>query len=262
MQSVDFVGVKLGDINSDAKSNLTGETEIFSRGGGVTLRTGNKSFDKNEVFELTISSNEFGELEAMQFALEIDRDAVEVLQIQSMHSGHGLDIINKAEEFGIVSALWYGAEPLEAPGLFRIRLRALQDGSTEDVLTLKEGATCYAYLAGSDQPQLISLEYSEDSGVQDTQTPEQVFMKVGPNTPNPFGTETRFIVELAEDSPLHIAVVSPDGRILYTELVDGIAGLQEIVLNANQMNATGVVFCRVTAGEVTALMRMVINTVY
>ncbi|HLF64063.1 MAG TPA: T9SS type A sorting domain-containing protein [Saprospiraceae bacterium] len=260
MNALDFIGIKLGDLNHDAQVNISGEYNILSRGAGVTLGATDRNFSEGEAFEVLLAVDAFKDIEAMQLAVELNRNVLEVIDIKSLHKSPGLDIINRIEDYGVISVLWYGVEPLVSPQIFSITLHALKNGRLSEELKLKEALSSIAYRTNVQQPYPVQLQFTkgeitDDPSGEDVQKP----MRVLQNYPNPFSTVTGILVDLIKATELEIEVFDLSGREILRKYQSGVQGLQEIRLSTSDIGVHGMVLCRITAGTATETLRMVIN---
>jgi len=86
---VDFVGVKVGDVNNSAMESVVGP--LVSRElNAVEFTARHESTTQNEISSIIISSNNYEEVRGWQAALDIDTDLVEVLDVIPL----GLDSIS------------------------------------------------------------------------------------------------------------------------------------------------------------------------
>ncbi len=259
MSALDFVGVKLGDINSDASPNVQSNTNVLSR-SSVSVHLSDRTFKKGETFDAIVSVTAFDNLEAMQLALDISDEMIEVVGIELLQQTQGLDVINRSGEHNMVTALWYGVEPLTSAQLFSIKVHALQNGHVAGAIQLTPTLHSLAYRKNVTLPFTMNLEFVE--GMTDDEHPTagtQANLKLAQNYPNPFADITNIPVELAEAGLLQIEVFDLDGRPLLLSTQIGIEGLQEVSVNAADLEAQGVVLCRITSGISTKTLRMVIR---
>jgi len=258
MSALDFVGIKLGDLNDDA-AHLVSGNGVLSRSAGVMLSMAEHLFTGDEIFDVAISIEQYAEIDAMEFALTYDDLVLELIRVQPLMQHPGLDIIDQTSESPVISTLWYGIEPLEKSHLFQLTFRARKAGALSEAVALTPGSRSLAYLYGSDQPAHLALSFG---GVPETVIPATVVtpaMRVGNNAPNPFGRTTVIPVELPEDGPLLVHLYDMDGRHILTRKYAGVAGWQEITLDASDIQVAGVVMCRIVSSFGNVTQRMLVH---
>ena len=79
---------------------------------------------------------------------------------------------------------------------------------------------------------------------------------VGSNYPNPFSLQTSVPVTLPNESSIEIEIFDASGRAVYTRTYDGREGRNDLVINAGQLDVSGVLLCRVTAEGTVKTIRM------
>jgi hypothetical protein len=260
MAAVDFIGIKLGDLNSDARTRINEESEVLSRTPGVALQISEREFRKGESFEVTVSVDAFQDVEAMQFSLEIDPGMIDITGMTRLQHVQGLDIVNSTEEYGVVSALWYGTDLLTSPHLVSLNIYALGNGILSEALRLDPEAESIVYDRKGNLPRSLVTEYVSGQTVEVTaKTGRQSRLKVGQNFPNPFSGFTTIPVELEEDGVLIVEVIDMDGRVRQYAEYPALRGLQDVILNADEIGTYGVMMCRITAGDSSETLRIVIR---
>jgi hypothetical protein len=128
-------------------------------------------------------------------------------------------------------------------------------------VSLASSARSQAYQHGSDQHSSIELSFDGISQeIEDQPTASDPVMRIGQNAPNPFSNETIIPLELPEAGSVWIQMFDPSGRQLMRREFAGVQGWQELVLNAHEIHARGVVFCQVISDYGSATVRMIINS--
>jgi hypothetical protein len=258
MTALDFIGVKLGDLNDDAV-HLTSGQPILSRGAGVAIELTDNAFKSGDVFDIVVSTGQYQDIEAMEFALSFDKDILDVVSIVSQQQAQGLDVIDESKDHHMISSLWYGVKSLESRQLFVVKVKASRDGNVAESVKMASAARSQAYQHGTDLVSEITLSFGgTHSDLPDTKTTPE--MRIGQNTPNPFSNETIVPVELPEDGPVWIRLFDLAGRQLMSIEYAGVAGWQEIKLDAQDIPARGVVLCQVISSHGNVTLRMVVNT--
>ncbi len=260
MQALDFVGVKLGDINADATA-LTSGGLVLSRSNNAGIIIPDQTFSKGEKFEATVFVRDYQQLAAMQCAITLDPDALQLTGITPLQNDQGLDMIDRTADYHMVSILWYGAESLKSCQLCKMTFQAVDAGVLSSALHLATTAEALAYWSGSANPVGVDLEYGasplDEGPVSETAPPA---MHLGQNYPNPFGSSTIIPVDLPDNSGLQVTVFDVSGRELYTMHQDGIKGWQEIQLDFKELQMNGILLCRITSKFGSGTVRMILKT--
>ena len=258
MAAIDFIGVKLGDINGDG-ANLTGGQHILSRSEPLSISLPDLHFDKGDEFSISVLFDDFDAIDAMEFGLEFSKDALKVISVSSATPGYGLDIMDEADEKGVISTLWYGVEAPGSPRIYTMQVRALRDGRTTQAIELADAQRSMAYKSGIADPVPLRLEFVDPAEISTGLVHNLAAMQVGQNYPNPFSEETTIPVELPSATELQISLFDMSGRLLWSDELDGVEGWQEIRIQSPLLAGNGLVLCRVTSEFGSATVRMLAN---
>lgn len=256
---VDFVAVKVGDVNGSASTNFTGASDERTAGEPVTFKLDDASMEAGKTYQVDFRASNFSDLIGYQFALRFDPRLLELAGIEEgalanlTEANFGLAML----EDGLITTSWdHSAKGRydENTVLFSLVFKAKGAGQLSEALQLAEAAMpAEAYRSeGGGQMELRSV------GLQfgNTSTAAQGF-ELYQNKPNPFDSETLIGFHLPAAGKATLTVFDLAGKVLATVTGEYEQGYHEVRLGKNELGASGVLFYQLeTAGQM-ATRRMV-----
>lgn len=244
MSDINFVAIKVGDVNGSAATNLLGSNEDRSAETFV-LNTQDQEVKKGEEVTVEFSANDL-DLLGFQFTLNFDVEALEVRELLpgvASEENFGYALLKE----GALTASWNGTATENS--MFSVVFQAKANGKLSDFLQLNSRFTkAEAYRTNGD---LMNVQLSF-SNVADQQ------FALYQNTPNPFKGATTIGFNLPKAGIANLKITDVSGRVLKAIEREFAAGYNEIQLSSSELPATGVVYYTLkTAGE-TATKKMVI----
>jgi len=239
MLSVDFTGVKIGDVNGSAIPNLLAPAEDRTN-GSIKFNATDKALNAGDLVTVEMTSE--SAVAGYQFTL--NHEGLELVSIN--------DALTSAEHFGIVeqalTVSWndIAVRSLEGETLLSVTFRALESTELSDAISINSRFTASeAYTAEG----IASVELSFN-GITDTN------FALYQNEPNPFNGSTTIGFNMADAGKASISIMSIDGKSLKTINGEFAKGYNEVIIS--DLNATGVVYYTLNADGFTATKKMVI----
>jgi len=246
----DFVAVKIGDVNNTAETNFDGTTSNRS-GDALELNANYPSVNTGDNVTIEISSSNFDAMIGLQATFNYDAAVAEFVSIESGSLEMTTANANVSQE-GKIAISWnnitsntYTSDDI----LFTIVLRAKTNYNVSNLLTISSDVTrAEAY---TNSLETINIELRNNG-----QITEEAFT-VNQNSPNPFTDKTSISFNLPENASVSLTVFDVTGRIIKEVTQDFEKGFNTVTLNANELNATGVMYYRIDAGSHTATRKMI-----
>ncbi|MBR9920056.1 MAG: HYR domain-containing protein [Bacteroidetes bacterium] len=206
--TADFVGVKIGDVNLSASTNLGEEGENRSFDQQKALLLPNSHLYPGEVYEIPIRIKDV-EMLGCQFSLSYDPELLEIVELEKGLSGENQ--IAWFKELGSVSAIWSG---IEAPAsesndvLFSLKLTVNRAIHTSELFVLSNRPTSSeAYSANSN---IYGLEFSFEG----KSNPRLLLL---PNYPNPSVGITNLRYVLPDSGQVQLRITDISGKVIREE---------------------------------------------
>ncbi|WP_217642170.1 T9SS type A sorting domain-containing protein [Neolewinella agarilytica] len=255
----DFIGVKLGDVNSSAVANAQQPAVPRSLNGALELELDETEMMQGETYRIPVTAPDLTEVDGYQFTFEFDQTAVTIESIEAGLVGQGNFGWRFANQ-GLITTSWNWDE-VDAPAnwtgeevLFTVVVRAEASGKLSEALDAGSRYTeAEAYTRGGEGLRNLSLIFNEE-------TVEVGGYSLLQNVPNPVRKETTigFQLPVAHDE-VTISVTDAAGRLVKEFNQEGFVGYNSVRVSKRQLGgASGVYTYTVTAGEWIATKRMVI----
>ncbi len=242
LDTLDFVAIKVGDINHTANPELGSGSEVADR---TTL----PECAIVAAFEPTGADEGWLHLRlaetappvsALQFALTFDPARWQLVEVMDGAMQGEVHLGLRAADRGIIRASWNGEEPLWPEArLVSLRFRKKADDEATPVCVLNEREM--EALAWDETLQPYALVWEE-------QSPTEGATVVMPPVPNPFADRTRFGCVLGQPQKVTWQVLDAQGRVVraFSELLP--AGRHEWTLGAQELDGPGVYVLVLTTG--------------
>ena len=257
MQEVDFMGIKIGDVNGSAQTNLRTSAQTRSYDGLLSLKVVDKVNPEQNEIRRSIRIAEDVDLFGYQFALEFDPQLLSWKGIneESYVAVPGLGKANFNTDFldqGILLTSWAQGEALQlkkGTELFELIFTGKDDQAAQ--LSLNEDwLSAEVYLADG---QLQSLQLISE--IQSSNGNYQLYQ----NRPNPFAQTTLIGFELAKASRAELNIYDAAGRLVKQFTGDYAAGYHEVQIEGAELSGGTLFFYQLKTPEFTATRKMVLQ---
>lgn len=240
---LDFLGIKVGDINCNSVLNSFAPPPAEDR-AIAAMALPDLVLAAGEVSEVYLQAPAAGEWLGAQFAVQFDPDKIEVDRVLP-GALPGMDEQSFAHlPHGLVTASWFSAVPQKITAgtpLLRFRIRAKSAVWLSDALRLVREQLHAEVYTGEGRVQDLELLFCDPANSTST----QIFAP----QPNPTGGAARIPVQLESELPVTLEIHDPAGRLLFREEYREGAGLFWIDIPAGVLIRAGVYAWRVRAGD-------------
>ncbi|RLD19009.1 MAG: hypothetical protein DRI69_09365, partial [Bacteroidetes bacterium] len=257
MADIDFVGIKIGDVNESAQvlQGSTDETDLSGLNEESALHLEDVRLQAGEIREFELTAGSLKGIATTQFTLEWDRTKIDVMSVEpGPRANRGQ--WNEAElNTGRLPLSWHKLEMpyVETDVLITLTIRAIRGGQLSDALSMSSAVTAEESMTESGvitKPHLVFGKTTD--GLHNAFVLHQ-------NRPNPFSQETTIPFDIEEPGNVELIIYDVLGRILYTVGQEAVAGYNEIVVPASALNATGLVMYTLKANNTQQTKRMIIE---
>ncbi len=248
---MNFIGVKVGDVNGSAAPGLTGSADERTGQSPVRIPGADATIRKGERFTLPLDIME-SRLAGMQFTLDFDASALRLEGVTPGIIGQE-HIYTGLSDIGAVTVSWntVDGQPAQLAGsLFQVEFTARKDLQLREAVQIGSRFT-------------VAEAYREDLTVHpvvlDFGSPEEGSFRVYQNMPNPFGLETVIGLDLPVAGTVHLQLTDLAGRVVASRSYDLASGHQQITLDRSSLPlAPGVYYYTVRLEEGDSVTRKLV----
>ncbi|MEL7219861.1 MAG: T9SS type A sorting domain-containing protein, partial [Bacteroidota bacterium] len=251
INSADFIAIKIGDINGNAQASLLDEGEGRASGNTYYLRTEETDFAKGEKLEATFTpADDRDEIQGFQFTLQFDPAvlAVEDIEWGAMEAEH----VNTAMlERGLLAISWNEKPSFTALNFFTIRFEAIADGRLSESIGITSRLLNAEAYGLDDSRREMALNFSPKATVV-----EDFFLEQ--NKPNPFGDQTIIGFQIPNSGQVTLTIYDTHGKVVQQYQKYYAAGYNQLLVDAQDINARGLLYYKLETDHYAATKKMVI----
>ncbi|MEI6882409.1 MAG: T9SS type A sorting domain-containing protein, partial [Bacteroidota bacterium] len=239
---VDWVAVRMGDVNGNITPSLTNDQTDSRTNGTFRFLLDDRSFHSGDVIEVPFRASDFTNRQAYQMTINFDPTVFELTDIK-MGALPKLNDDNFGTTYladGHLTTLWVNRDPItiaDGEVLFTLTFRASRNGaSLAEVLRAGSEITrAEAYdLDGSVMK--VDFDFARSSDHPQELQPFALYQ----NQPNPFNTGTTIGFRLPESGRASLRVYNMSGRLVKTVVGNFEKGYNEVQMLNNDFGEAGV----------------------
>jgi hypothetical protein len=240
-----FVGVKMGDINTSYQNGAQFRTERPA----YTWTVDNKTLAAGQWNEVPVYAADLEQMESAQFTISMEMRSGEQVVIEDAYQGQ-LYWVNSGHKGNSLNVLWYRGENDILDGnkpVFTLRWFVNESRSLQNEMAITSDATeALQYLIGEREgvPHLI---------VKDKETGYALYQ----NEPNPFADQTWVPFYLPEAGMVRLRVFDAAGKQVIERQEYVPAGNQSFMLDMRGLDPSGIYYYKLEAGTFSATKKMV-----
>ncbi len=244
---LDFVAIKVGDVNGTAKANQLMSLEERGAAEGLGFELKDQFFKAGKTYTVDFKTNDLADILGYQFALTFDPSALLLQDIQygvAQEENFGLTQL----ENGLLLTSWNhnSLEPIQAdpdnkPIVFSLVFKAKTNGKLKDLINVSDRSL--APEAYDLEQEKVGVEIGFNTGIYATTEPV-----LYQNFPNPFRQETRITFELPEAASVKLAVQDVTGKVVKSISGKYDQGEHTLVLDGDEI-PTGVLYYTLEVGN-------------
>ncbi len=246
IQSVDFIGIKIGDLNQDHPGTKAGRS-----GEGVVMVQEDSRFSKNESVTIQPVIQSDQHLEGLQFELHFDPDLLKfekagdlgVLQLRD--EDLGLSRIDSGRLY--CSWISEGTVINGQEALFELKFTALEEGKISNAIALVPKQLRAEIYEDPYHPLPLTLSFE---GVDSER------LLVMQNEPNPFQEETRIPFYIESDSEVNFSLSDIHGREIMRLHRNYKSGDNTLIIGKNDLKLPGIYYYTIKTKDKTETRKM------
>jgi hypothetical protein len=251
MNNQNFIAIKVGDVTNNATYGLTQIANANVRSNKTFgIYSENQIFAKNEAITIAVNASNTESIFGLQFAVNIE--GLENVRLSS--GALNISDANYSIEGSEIRFSWSTPQAINVVAtevLFSIDGTTTQSTSTAKVISLFEESSLTSEAYGSD------LE-TMDLSMVTRDLESNIVFEVHQNEPNPFGDVTSIAYNLPEAGKVSILITDVTGKMIYTRSNDAPKGEGQFVIEASNLNQSGVYYYTITSGDHSMTSKMIL----
>jgi len=245
MMNVDFVGVKIGDVNGSAAANSLLGAESRTTNGTLNFNVTDRLVEAGETVTVDFSSANIATAQGYQFTMNF-------AGLNFTRLGEGVasaaNFNTKLVKRGLLSTSWNGEATAEDV-LFSLTFNATTTGLLSELLEISSDLTVAEAYNTDGELLDVNIEFAAADVAVD--------FALAQNIPNPFNGETVVGFNLPVAGAATLTVMDVQGKVLKEIKGDYAKGLNTITLNARDLTP-GVLYYQLESADQVATKKMII----
>ena len=245
---VNFIGIKIGDINGSAMPNSWKLPTARNAKEALTFKFQNRWIKRGEIIEVPFVINNLKHIEGLQLDLAFkDLEIVDLLEGVATTEHFNLKELKR----GRLAVSWNKTTELITDNrLFSIQLKAGSTDLLSNLLTInKENMQAEAY---SNDQEIMDIRMAFTSIIK--QDKFELFQ----NIPNPFKNRTKITFYLPYADQVDLKIMDIQGRVLQQITKRYEIGFQEVLIDKHDLPTTGVLYYQLTVGNSVTTKKMIV----
>ena len=259
---VNFVAVKIGDVNGSAIPNSLMQSETRTTGGELVIRAKDRTYRSGETFTVDFVSSDIAKVAGYQFTLDFDE---RLLELTGLDFGDITDMglenfgFGEIDEGRIVTS--WNKGPSQIPSgdavLFRLTFKAKRNADLINSLEIAELPTKSEAFNQSAELMQVLLKILDENGNTRTETGFELLQ----NFPNPFSEMTYIGFNLPKAAPAQLRIFDLSGRLVYAQQGNFEKGYNEVPINRAKFGLNhGVFYYQLSSENFTATRKMILSS--
>jgi len=244
MMNMDFVGVKIGDVNGNAQANSLLGAESRTTNGALTLTTTDRFVEAGETVSVAFTAAEIANAQGYQFTLNFAGQNAEIVEGVAKAANFNTNLADR----GVITTSWNG-EATANDELFAVSFTATAPGLLSELVSVSSDITTAEAYNTAGELMDVNIDFTT-AAVAD--------FALNQNTPNPFKGETVIGFNLPAAGTATLTVMDVQGKVLKSIRADYAKGANQVTLNANELSATGVLYYQLESANNVATKKMII----
>ena len=251
LDSVDFVAVKIGDINHNASVFETNGLN-FRNEATEYLKAKNVIFGQSEQVEAEFFNEAEINLAGLQFTMEFDPAVLQVQSIKSVAVPLSPANYHIDNNKGTITFSWNTANELvlkENTLMFKVNFKSISSGILKEAIKLTSKITPAEIYNSALETSSLELRFDGED-LHNT--------IIYQNVPNPFTNTTRIVFELAGDDEVNFKLYDSSGKILINTHRHYSMGKNSITISKKDLGEAGIYFYKITTSNTSITKRMIL----
>lgn len=252
-ESIEFTGIKIGDVNSSAvPHNLIG-LEARETKGGLVLTMKDQKVSRGEIVKIDITADHFDQYIGLQGT--VMHDGFEVLNIYPGALTITRENIGVRKNQGHFTISWHQDKALSVSKndiLFTLELIANKETSLSESIAINSFSTKAESYHDVHKTYPLSIRFTDTHGKSITKS------ELYQNYPNPFKQNTLITMQLAQSGFGTLSICDIQGRVVKSISKMWEKGYNEIKIDKSILNTPGIWYYKFDSKFYNATRKMVL----
>lgn len=254
-EHVDFIAIKIGDINGNAYLNELDNPRPRNTAGTFFLELEDQTVKAGQVIHVQLSSSQLEQIVGFQGSLRFDPGALQLEDFQAgLLESKGVNL--GLTGTGILPISWDNTHinTQSAEDLFSLTFRCLQDGKLSEWMKMSDRITPREAYQRGGAWQDVELGFhpaGKDEEIGD--------FKLLQNRPNPFSQKTAIGFHLPEAGKASLRIFDMSGRLLKEYQNHFERGYNEIEVDASDLTTQGLLYYQLSSKTYSATRKMILS---
>jgi hypothetical protein len=250
---IDFVAVKVGDINGNVDANLQAGIISETRSAQSLIMTlPNTEVEEGKVYEIDVLTSDAINLRGLQLAFSLDE-----LQLVDIKRGamniRSNDVANVDNELKMSYANAIGDYAQANDVLYTLVVRATSNGLLSEMIAISDKSlNAEAYIGKDLKVGSVEIEWRDDEVV----VPVELLV-ANSISPNPWRSQADINFEIPREGAVSLTVRDVSGRVLYTKSDSFSAGKQSFTITNDDVKVTGILLYELKFGKQVVNKKMI-----
>jgi len=238
MMTLDFVAVKIGDVNNSASANQLMSAESRNTLQSLNLQVAEQVKEAGETITVDFKSSNFQAILGYQFTLDFNGNALDFEQLligeKAGFENFNLSMIQR----GMITTSWSQAEAMNLTSdevLFSIVFKAKENIRLSEVIQISSAITAAEAYTATEEVINVNLDIHES-------TANIAGFKLYQNKPNPFTGETIIGFDLPIASATTMTIFDMSGKVVKVISESYEKGYHQIAIDGKDFNEQGMFY--------------------
>ena len=228
MPDLDFIAVKIGDINGSASANALA-AEDRTKDGDLMIEVADRLVEAGDLIEVEFDATDFATIEGYQFTLKYTNlELVDLMDGVATKANFGFAL----QDRGYLVTSWHNATATanaKNANLFRLKFKVNTTGNLLSFLDINADFAASEAYQNDGSLLGVALQAKENIAINPT-------FEVAQNTPNPFTNSTFIGFELPAAAAVELNILDIQGQVIQTKKGNFEKGQQQIEVRANELS--------------------------
>jgi len=251
---LDFVAVKVGDLNNTAAVNQLQTVESRNTTQALTIQIAEQEKKAGEMVTIDFRASNFQSILGYQFTLDFNGNDLKFEQIkmgkETSFENFNLSMIQR----GIITTSWNKSKPIdldEDEVLFSLVFEAKREMRISEAVTISSDVTIAEAYTGTEEVINVHLEVFTPYITSEGFTLYQ-------NVPNPFTGETTIGFELPTASTTTLTLFDMSGKTVMVQKGEYAKGYNQIVIDGKVFDKQGMFYYQLETNQGIETKKMIL----